>query len=87
MGLRIGKWGHGYTVFDGKQRLTGPYSCRDIALRALDRKETEARQAKHARNRNCLTCGREFWSAGHGNRMCDGCRGRHSGLDARMVGG
>jgi len=42
MGLRVEKWGHGYAVFDGVLRLTGPYSCRDIALRALDRKEAEA---------------------------------------------
>ncbi|WP_297773060.1 hypothetical protein [uncultured Roseovarius sp.] len=87
MGLHVDRWGEGYAVFDGKQRLTGAYSNRDIALRAMDRKEDEARHAQQARNRNCLTCGGEFWSTGHGNRMCDGCRGRHSGLDARMVGG
>lgn len=87
MSLHVDKWGTGYAVFNGKERVTGPYSNRDLALRAKDRKEDEARHAKQARNRNCMTCGREFWSTNHGNRMCDGCRGRCSGLDPRMVGG
>lgn len=86
MRLRIEKWGRGYAVFDGTQRVTGVNSNRDIALRALDRMESEARYAKQARSRNCLTCGHEFWSTSHGHRMCDGCRGRSSGLDARMIG-
>lgn len=87
MALHVKKWGHGYAVFDGKQRLTGPISNRDIACRAMDRKEDEARHAKQARNRACLTCGDEFWSTGHGHRMCGTCRGRAAGLDPQMVGG
>jgi len=86
MGLHVQRWGHGYAVFDGKQPVSGAFSNRDIALRALDRMEDEAARSKQARNRPCLTCGTEFWSTGPGHRMCGTCRANCAGLDAQMVG-
>ncbi|WP_439526210.1 hypothetical protein [Roseovarius mucosus] len=86
MDLHVQRWGHGYAVFDGKARVSGAFSNRDIALRAQDRMQDEALKAKHARNRPCLTCGTEFWSMGPGHRMCGNCRTNCAGLDAQMVG-
>ena len=86
MSLHVQKTGRGYAVFDGKERVSGTFSNRDIALRAQDRMDVEAANAKHARNRPCLTCGTEFESTGPGHRMCGNCRATHAGLDAQMVG-
>jgi len=86
MNLHVEIWGIGYAVFEGRKRISGVYNCRDYALARMDKIEIEYRQARHARNRPCLTCGSEFWSTGRGHRMCNGCRARCSGLDAAMLG-
>ncbi|MET4130697.1 hypothetical protein [Roseovarius sp. MBR-6] len=86
MALHVARWGTGYAVFDGKVRKTRAYSHRELALRQMDLMEEAARREGQARERACLSCGARFWSECFGHRMCNRCRERKSGLDARMLG-
>ncbi len=86
MSLHVQRWGHGYAVFEGKARKTRAYSHREIALRQMDLMEEAARRAVQARERACLSCGGRFLSEHFGNRMCNRCRERKSGLGAGMPG-
>jgi hypothetical protein len=52
----------------------------------MDLMEEAARRGGEARERPCLSCGAWFWSESFGHRMCNRCRERKSGLDARMLG-
>jgi hypothetical protein len=86
VGLRLVRWGTGYAVFSGPNRETRVYRDREHALRQMDLMEEAARRGGEARERPCLSCGAWFWSESFGHRMCNRCRERKSGLDARMLG-
>lgn len=83
-GFALRRVGSGYAVFDAAgRRLGAVWTKRDLALEAFHRRLLRARR----RVRACLCCGRSFWSAGPGNRLCPVCRREASGgLGLEWVG-
>lgn len=83
MTLRLERWGTGYAVFDGRERLTGAMQPKALAENTLDRIAAERRVRDNIRP--CLVCRAPFPSQHSGNRMCDACRAARSRIDERMA--
>lgn len=79
--LTVERWGLGYAVFRGKDRVRGPFGSRDMALTALRLAEHQARLTPRA----CLCCGDTFASEGPHNRMCNACRRQTEGFVGGLV--
>jgi len=86
MALIVKKWGYGYAVFDGSERVSAEVSQRAYAEAWLDRMEAERRAAKMRRHRPCLRCGEVMLSQGPHHRMCELCRREAGSLPTQMAG-
>ena len=69
--LLIKLWGEGMSNPDIARRLgryVGAISVKANRI-GLGRKKEDGGKV-----RNCMSCGKEFWSFGAGNRICDQCK-------------
>lgn len=82
-GITVQRWGEGYAVFDGKDRLSGANN-RAIAEAIRDRIARE--RSPQMRVRPCLCCGKDFTSEGPHNRMCGTCRLQPSDIFYQVAG-